>query len=130
MKERLVRRLQTTLINPMIRRSAGNAGSRYALLETIGRKTGRARQTPVGYGLDGDVIWIVSEMGEKAFYVRNLTANSRVRVRVNGRWRSGSAHVEPDDDPHRRLQKHDPRTAAEVERMGSELLSVRVDLDP
>lgn len=129
MKERLVRWLQTTLINPIVRGSAGNAGSRYALLETIGRRTGQARQTPVGYGLDGNAAWIVSEMGGRAFYVRNLTANPRVRIRVDGRWRSGSARVAPDDDPQARLHKLDPRTAAEIKRMGSKLLSVRIDLD-
>lgn len=43
MKEQLARFLQTRFINPMVRRSAGNPGSRYALLETTGRKTGMPR---------------------------------------------------------------------------------------
>jgi deazaflavin-dependent oxidoreductase (nitroreductase family) len=128
-KHRVVRLLQTKLINPMVRGSAGLPGSRYAILETIGRKTGQPRQTPVGNGLDGDVFWIVSEHGRHAFYVRNLIANPRVRVKVDGAWRTGVAHLVPDDDPLTRLKQLDPRTAAEVRRMGSSLLSVRVDLD-
>lgn len=129
MKQRIVRWLQTRLINPQVRHHAGDAGNRYALLETIGRKSGETRQTPVANGLRGDVFWIVAEHGGDAFYVRNLVANPRVRVRVDGSWRSGLAHVMPDDDPSARLRDLDPRTAAEIKRMGSKLLSVRVDLE-
>jgi deazaflavin-dependent oxidoreductase (nitroreductase family) len=129
-KERLVRWLQTRLINPMVVRHAGDTANRYALLETTGRKTGMARQTPVGNGLHGDEFWIVSEHGRNAYYVRNLEANPRVRIRVDGSWRAGNAHPIPDDDPVARLKELDPRTAAEIKRMGSQLLSVRVDLDP
>lgn len=129
-KEHFARWLQTRLINPIVVRHAGDAGNRYALLETVGRKTGLARQTPVGNGLDGDAFWIVAEQGRNAYYVRNIEANPRVRVRVGGSWRPGVAHVVPDDDANARLKRLDPRTAAEIKRMGSQLLSVRVDLDP
>jgi deazaflavin-dependent oxidoreductase (nitroreductase family) len=43
-----------------------------ALLETIGRKTGAPRVTPVTNGLDGDVFWVVTEHGHNANYVRNI----------------------------------------------------------
>jgi len=130
MKQRLVHLLQRRLINPAVRRRAGTTGSRYALLETLGRRSGRPQQTPVGNGLDGGVFWIVSERGPAADYVRNLVANSRVRVRVDGTWRTGSAQPVPDDDPVRRLDLFDPRTAREIRRLGSSLLTVRIDLDP
>jgi len=105
-------------------------GNRYALLETVGRKTGVPRQMPVGNGLQGDVFWIVSGHGPSAYYVRNIETNPHVRIRVEGHWRAGIARAMPDDDPAVRLRELDPRTAAEVKRMGSHLLSVRVDLDP
>jgi deazaflavin-dependent oxidoreductase (nitroreductase family) len=122
--------LQTRVINPRVRRHAGSPGNRYALLETIGRRTGQPRQTPVANGLDGSVFWIVAEYGWAADYVRNLVANPRVRVRVDGSWRTGTARPLPDDDPVRRLTSLDPRTAREIQRLGMSLLTIRVDLDP
>lgn len=129
MKQKLVRFLQTRFINPAIRGRAGGPGYRYALLETKGRKTGKRRQTPVANGLQGSVFWIVSEYGPAAYYVRNLVADPQVRIRVDGAWRTGTAHVMHDEDPNRHLKALDPRTAAEIRRMGSQLLTVRVDLD-
>lgn len=129
MKQSVVRFLQTKLINPMVRGSAGKPGSRYALLETVGRKTGQPRQTPVGNGLDGDAFWIVSEQGRSAFYVQNLMANPHVKVKVDGKWRTGTAQIVPEDDPEARLRRLDARTATEIKRFGGSLLSVRVDLD-
>lgn len=129
MKEKLTRRFQTTFVNPLVSRHAGEDGNRYALLETTGRKTGVARQTPVGIGSDGSAYWIVSEMGQKAYYVRNLQADPHVRVKVDGSWHNGMAHVMPDDDPSMRLKVIDPRTASEIRRMGSSLLSIRIDLE-
>lgn len=125
-----MRWLQTRLINPMVSRHAGDAGNRYALLETTGRKTGLTRRTPVGNGLKGDAFWIVSEHGRNAYYVRNLAANPHVRIKVDGTWREGNAHLVPDDDPVARLRGLDRRTAAEIKRMGSRLLSIRIDLKP
>ena len=130
MKEQMARFLQTRFINPMVRRTAGSPGSRYALLETTGRKSGVPRQTPVGNGLQGNVFWIVSEQGVGAFYVKNLVADPHVRIKVGGTWRTGHARVAPDEDPSSKLQLLDPRTAAEIRRMGSHLKTVKVDLDP
>jgi deazaflavin-dependent oxidoreductase (nitroreductase family) len=122
-KRRLVKLLQRRLINPRTSRTAGNPGQRYALLETIGRKSGQPRQTPVGDGLDGDLFWIVAEHGRAADYVRNIDANPRVRIKVNGQWRDGTARILADDDPVERLKSVDPRTASEVKRLGTALLT-------
>lgn len=131
MKERVWPFVQKRFINPYIRRRAGDAGYRYALLETTGRKSGQPRQTPVGNGLKDDTLWIVTERGNDAAYVRNIEANPRVRVRVDGKWRTGTAHLMPDDDPQKRLDfAYDARTAGEVRRFGTSLMTVRVDLDP
>lgn len=56
-----------------------------AILETIGRKSGRPRRNPVTNGLDDGVFWIVAEHGRRASYVRNIEANPRVRVRLGRR---------------------------------------------
>ena len=130
MKRRVVRLLQRHVINPRARTHAGEAGDRHALLETMGRVSGQPRQTPVGNGLQGDTFWIVAEHGLHADYVRNLSRNPRVRVKVDGRWRSGKAHLLPDDDPLARQRTLDPENARAVRLMGTDLLTVRIDLDP
>jgi deazaflavin-dependent oxidoreductase (nitroreductase family) len=107
-----------------------------AILETIGRKSGERRRTPVTNGLDGDVFWIVAEHGRKASYVRNIEANPRVRVRAGRGWRSGTATILPYDDPRERLRKISSKrrlaalNTATVRAMQTDLLTVRIDLDP
>lgn len=119
------------LVNPATKLVAGRRlWPFHALLETAGRKSRRPRRTPVGNGLEGDTFWIVAEHGRKAGYVRNIEANPRVRVRVGGRWREGRAEVLPDDDVRERQHRLGrPVNAAMVRAMGTELLTVRIDLD-
>lgn len=105
-------------------------GSPFALLETIGRRSGLGRTTPVADGLEGDIFWTVSEYGKDSAYVKNLVANPRVRVRINGVWRQGAALLAPDEPPEDHLQNIDPRTASEIRRLGNHLVCVRIDLEP
>ena len=104
-----------------------------ALLETIGRRSGAPRVTPVTNGLDGDVFWIVTEHGHQANYVRNIEANPHVRVNVGGGWRTGVAQI-VDEDPEERLQQivalnRRARSNAQiVRRTGTEHLVIRIDL--
>ena len=131
-KRRVTTALARYVVNPGIRKALelGVAPPGYALLETIGRTSGLPRRTPLGNGLDGDTFWIVAEHGRKAAYVRNIEANPRVRVKVGRRWRSGTAHLLPRDDPRERQRKIGRKfNAAVVRLMGTELLTVRVDLD-
>ena len=131
-KRRLTTALGRHLVNPVVKAGVGSGLLRgYAILETTGRKSGEPRRTPVGNGLDGDTFWIVSEHGRSAAYVRNIEADPRVWLMVGGRWRSGTAHPMPDDDPLERQRKIGRRlNAATVRAMGTELMTLRVDLDP
>ena len=131
-KRRVTTALGKYLFNPLVRAAVERGLVRgWAVLETTGRKSGQPRRTPVGNGLDGDTFWIVAEHGRRANYVRNIEANPRVRVNVGGRWRTGVAHVLPDDDPRERQRRMPNRlNSAMVRVMASELLTVRVDLDP
>ena len=117
------------LANPFVKLVAGYVPM-WALLETTGRKSGRPRRNPVGNGLDGDTFWIVAEHGRKADFVRNILANPRVRVRVNGRWRTGTGRVLDDDDARARQRSLPKVNAAFVRMMGTDLTTVRIDLDP
>lgn len=130
-KASFVKGLQRHLVNPVAKTVAGR-GFGVALLETVGRRSGRPRQNPVTDGLRGDTFWIIAEHGDSAGYVKNIEANPRVRIRTHGRWRSGTAHVLRDDDPIRRQETERLRglNSWMVRKVGTDLLTIRVDLDP
>ena len=131
-KRRVFRTITNRVVNPVIRPLVGRGalGPGWALLETRGRTTGRPRVVPVGNGLRGDTFWIVTEHGRHADYVRNIEADPRVRVKVGGRWRTGTAHIS-DEDPYERLRRlRRPVNDAMLLAVGTEQLVVRVDLDP
>jgi deazaflavin-dependent oxidoreductase (nitroreductase family) len=121
------------LLNPLVK-AAANAGlplPGFVILETTGRRSGQPRRVPVGKALEGDTLWVIAEHGRRAAYVRNIEANPRVRVRLGRDWRTGTARVLPDDDPLERQRRMPNRiNSAAVRLMGSDLLTVRVDLDP
>jgi len=141
MKYPIIHALQKYLLNPPIKLlfAFGVAPPGYALLETIGRKTGKARCTPVGNGRVGNEFWIVAEHGRKAGYIRNIEHNPRVRLKLRdglrARWHSGTAHLVPDDDPRERQRwlaakvPGSTSNAAAVRLFGTQLLPVRIDLD-
>jgi deazaflavin-dependent oxidoreductase (nitroreductase family) len=141
MKHQIVDALQKYILNPPIKTlfALGVVPPRYALLETIGRKTGKARRTPVGNARVGDRLWIVAEHGMKAGYVRNIKENSQVRVKLRegfrGRWHTGTAHLLWDDDPRERQRwlagqvTSSIANSIAVRLFGTELLTVRIDLD-
>jgi hypothetical protein len=73
----------------------------------------------------------VAEHGRKASYVRNIEADPHVRVRIGSRWRAGVASV-LDDDDWRERQRRLPNkvNSAMVRAVGTEHVTIRVDLDP
>jgi deazaflavin-dependent oxidoreductase (nitroreductase family) len=101
------------------------------ILETTGRRSGEPRRVPVTRLLEGDTLWIVTEHGRRAAYVRNIEADPDVRVRVGRRWRAGTARMVEGDDWRARQRRMPNRlNSAMVRAMGTEHLTVRVDLDP
>ena len=57
--------------------------------------------------------------------------NPVVRIKLRDGWRDGTAHVLDDDDPREWLRRMGLRVNALVVRlMGTDLRSVRIDLDP
>jgi RNA polymerase sigma-70 factor, ECF subfamily len=140
---RLARLAERYVLNPQMRLALtlGIAPSAFALLETIGRRSGKPRHTPIGNGLLGNTFWLVSEHGRGASYVRNIEANPQVRVKIGRRWRAGRAHILLDDDPYARLEQlasilgRMRRLDAAILRafvrwLETEPVTVRIDLDP
>ncbi|MFC9662015.1 nitroreductase/quinone reductase family protein [Nocardia sp. NPDC127606] len=97
------------------------------LLETTGRKSGQPRITPIGGRRSGNSFWLVSEFGEKSQYIRNIQVDNRVRLRIRGRWYSGTAHLMPGDDAKARLRELPRANSAVVRAFGTDLLTVRID---
>jgi deazaflavin-dependent oxidoreductase (nitroreductase family) len=130
--------VEKRVCNPVMRTALrlGVAPRTFALLETVGNKTGRRRLTPIGNGLDGDTFWLVSELGRQGGYVRNLQANSQVRVKVGRRWYAGKATIVADDDGWARREEIDQRNGL-LGRLDGKIfrasattpVTIRIDLD-
>jgi deazaflavin-dependent oxidoreductase (nitroreductase family) len=111
------------MVNPIMRRLPNQV-----VLETTGRISGEPRRTPIGGRLDGDTFWFVSMNGESADYVRNIKADNAVRIRIHGRWRTGRAHLLPDDDAAARNAQLSRLNSIVNRRLGTDLLTIRIDL--
>ncbi len=123
LKFRAVTTLQRTIVNPLAKRSP-----KQVLLETTGRVSGEPKLTPIGGSRLGDAFWFVSEHGRKSQYVRNILANPKVRVRLDGTWHEGTAILLDEDDPRARLDSLPKGNSSAVRAVGTELLTIRVDL--
>ena len=125
--------LSARVFNPLVKAAArvGLPTPSVVILETTGRRSGEPRRVPVTRLLEGDTLWIVTEHGRRAGYVRNIEADPNVRVRVGRRWRPGRATILADDDWRERQRRMPNKlSSAMVRAMGTEQLTVRVDLDP
>ncbi|MCV7125431.1 nitroreductase family deazaflavin-dependent oxidoreductase [Mycobacterium lacus] len=123
LKRQVIHRVQRLVVNPIGRQLP------VTMLETTGRKSGQPRRTAVGGKVVDNSFWMVSEHGEHSDYVHNIKADPAVRVRIGGKWRTGTAHLLPDDDPRQRLRSLPRLNSAGVRTMGTDLLTIRVDLD-
>ncbi|MCT9009112.1 nitroreductase family deazaflavin-dependent oxidoreductase [Streptomyces rhizosphaerihabitans] len=123
LKYRTFTAFQRWIGNPVLKRLPVQT-----LIETTGRASGLPRRTPIGGRLAGRQFWFVSEYGDRSQYVRNILADPRVRVRVKGRWYTGTAHVLHGDDARARLKSLPRFNSAAVLMVGAALTTVRVDL--
>jgi deazaflavin-dependent oxidoreductase (nitroreductase family) len=104
-------------------------------LETIGRKSGEPRRVPLAGRVEGNDLWVISQHGRRAGWAYNITANPKVRVRIDNEWRTGTASFEPDDDIRARARSFGGRgrlgqsaTALTMRAMESDPISVRIAL--
>lgn len=75
-------------------------------LQTTGRVSGRPRTIEIWFATDGSRIYLLAGGRDGAHWVRNLSAEPRVKLRVAGETIRGVARViegEPDDPLARRL---------------------------
>ena len=123
--------LSAKLLNPLVRAAArrGVPLPGYVLLETTGRRSGQPRQVPVGKALEGDTLWVVAEHGLRD-YVRNIRPIRVCRVRLGRHWRAGTARrCSPTTTGASASAASNKFNSAVVRAMGTEPVTVRVDLD-
>lgn len=91
-------RFQRDVVNPEVLKTAGDAGQQFSVIEHVGRKTGKAYETPVGARRDGDG-WVVSLVyGREASWVQNLLAAGSGVLRTEGeRHRVDGFEITPID---------------------------------
>jgi deazaflavin-dependent oxidoreductase (nitroreductase family) len=123
-RDRITNAFQKNVVNPLMR-----AMPFQTLLETTGRKSGEPRRTPLGGRRVGNQFWFVSEFGDRSQYVKNIQADPSVRVRLKGKWHKGVAHLLPDDDAQERLRSLPGFNSMGVRTFGTNLLTIRVDLE-
>lgn len=110
---RAVQKLGRLTVNPIVLwlvrsgRSLPGVGRKSVLaLETVGRRSGLPRVTPMGYlQIDDDTLWVVSESGQRSDWYRNARRAGTVRVQAGER--SGPARVRllPGEDPKAVLKR-------------------------
>ena len=105
-------------------------------LETTGRKSGDPRRVPLAGRADETGVWVISQHGRRAGWAHNISADPRVRVRMNDQWRSGTATFEPDDDVRARARSFggngkisQSATAFTMRAMESDPISVHITFD-
>jgi deazaflavin-dependent oxidoreductase (nitroreductase family) len=128
MKRRIVTWFQRHFVNPVALRIARFVPSG-AIIETVVRRSGQPRLTPVGGRLEGSTLWVVTEFGMQSNYVRNIAAHPQVRVCLKGRWLTGIALILVDDDARARLRQLSLVNSFLVRLVGTELLTLRIDLN-
>ncbi|HTZ63926.1 MAG TPA: nitroreductase/quinone reductase family protein [Solirubrobacteraceae bacterium] len=123
-------------LNPLIRSlfRVGVALPGMAIIETVGRRTGQVRRTPVVCSRAGGELWLIAQHGAHAGWVRNFEASPAVRVKLGRRWLAGTAQLVPDDDVRARIATFADTglgrtmTAAMFRALESQPVSVRIEL--
>jgi deazaflavin-dependent oxidoreductase (nitroreductase family) len=107
-----------------------------ALVETVGRRSGALRHTPIVCSAEGDTLWLIAQHGSHAGWVRNFEANPRVRVRLGRGWRTGTAELLAEDDVKARIATFSSTrvgraiTGATFRALESQPVTVRILLEP
>jgi deazaflavin-dependent oxidoreductase (nitroreductase family) len=137
-KFKFERRVGRIVMNPVVAAldKIGVRPSTVVELETTGAKSGQPRKVPLTGRADDKGVWVISQHGRRAGWAHNITAEPKVRVRVNNQWRSGTATFVADDDVRARARSFggdgklsQSATALTMRAMESDPISVRITYD-
>ena len=117
------------LLNPVVK-GLSRLGVRTAMateLETIGRKTGKARRVPVSAQFDSTGAWLISQHGTRSGWGSNIVDNPKIRVRQGKQWRTGVATLRRDDDVVARGRKFGRLGYKMTQALETTPISVRIE---
>ena len=80
-----------------------HAGDDCCDITTIGRRSGRAHEIEIWFGVIDDTMYLISGNGPSADWYRNALANPSVSVRLAGVTHRGVARHVSDPDERRRV---------------------------
>jgi deazaflavin-dependent oxidoreductase (nitroreductase family) len=77
----------------------------FVYVTTTGRVSGLPREIEIWFALAGDTLYLLSGMGDRAHWVRNLRRDPRARVRIGDRTFAGRARFidDPEEDARARV---------------------------
>ena len=117
-----------------------NPDAQYCYLTTTGRRSGEPREIEIWYGLIGLTLYMLSGSGDdegrpKAHWARNIAADPRVTVRIEGETYGGTGRIvqrgTAEDAAARALivPKYQGSSSGDLTNWGRTALVVAVDLD-
>ena len=80
----VIRRMNRTVTNPRVMRTAGTAATETSVIEHTGRTSGRAYQTPIDVIPTATGVAIALPYGTRSDWVRNVLAAGRATVVTRG----------------------------------------------
>jgi deazaflavin-dependent oxidoreductase (nitroreductase family) len=105
----------------------------YCYLTTTGRVTGEPREIEIWFGLDGSTLYMLSGGRDRSNWVKNLSREPRVSVRIADRTFEGRARVvsDPDEDARARallFTKYNEGYSRDLSDWRERSLPIAVDL--
>ena len=62
-------------------------------LTTTGRRSGKPHDVEIWFGIRGGTLYLLSDGGETADWVKNIRKQARVKIRINTRTAAGRARI-------------------------------------
>ena len=105
----------------------------FCYLTTRGRVTGNDHEIEIWYARDGDTLYLLAGGGDSSDWVRNLQAEPRVQVGIDGVTYDAHGRVVTDPEESERARtlvfdKYQPRNHGELVTWRGRALPVALDL--
>lgn len=109
------------------------SGESFCYLTTTGRVSGRAHEIEIWFGIEGNVLYLLSGGGRGSDWVKNLLVQPAVTVRIDQQRFAGRARLveERDEDALVRrllLAKYSPTYSGDLSEWGRTALPVAIDI--
>ncbi len=114
----------------------GVISEEYCYLTTMGRLSGRPHEIEIWFGLQNNILYLLSGGGKKSDWVKNLLKNPFVTVRIADRTFAGTARLvkEKEEDTLARYlvagKYHEMDDEKTLDEWARTALPVAIDLTP